>query len=89
MRNSLIEYLCQVGPDRACPITEPNIFACNFDKFSPSNTSKAFIFQVLMKRQNVFNSIDASHASKILHLALEHPAQKALVVFGSKERKTA
>ena len=34
----------------ACLITEPNIFAHNFDKFSLSNTSKASIFQVLMKR---------------------------------------
>ena len=71
----------------ACPITEPNIFAHNFNKFS-SNKSQASIFQVLMKRQDVFNGIGASHASEILHLALEHPAQKASVIFDSKrERK--
>ena len=42
-----------------------------------------------MKRQDVSNGIGASHASEILHLALEHPAQKASVIFDSKERKEA
>ena len=35
----------------------------------------------------VFNGIGTSHANEILHLAYEHPAQKASVIFGNHTRR--
>lgn len=71
-----------------CPIMDPRAFAQNFDRFKLSpKSSQSSIFHILTNRQEDFNGIGTSHANEILHLALEHPAQTASVIFGDKNRR--
>lgn len=72
-----------------CPITEPKAFAAKFDKLSLPKNSEQSIFKVLTKRQTFFNGIGTSHANEILHLAMEHPAQKAGIILQDKTRREA
>ena len=79
-------WINRQGP---CPITEAKAFGDNFDMLSLSDTAEDSIFKVLTKRQDFFNGIGTSHANEILHLAMEHPAQKANVILKNTERRKA
>ncbi len=62
-------------------ITNSILFATYHKTLKLPEKSKDTIFRIITKRQNYFNGIGTSHANEILHLAQEHPAQKASVVF--------
>ena len=70
-----------------CPITEIDRFKAKFNLFHQPQKSNDSIFKLITKRQDFFNGIGTSHANEILHLAMEHPAQKASVIFGTPSRK--
>ena len=70
-----------------CPITQWESFATHFDKFIIKEASNASIFSTITKRQDFFNGIGTSHANEILHLAREHPAQKAWVILQNADRR--
>ena len=70
-----------------CPITQWESFATHFDKFSMMEASLGSIFSTITKRQDYFNGIGTSHANEILHIAAEHPAQKAWVILQDADRR--
>ena len=70
-----------------CPITQWESFATRFDSFVMKEASIESIFSTITKRQDYFNGIGTSHANEILHLAAEHPAQKAWVILHDAERR--
>lgn len=70
-----------------CPITQWESFATHFDNFNMKETSIGSIFSTITKRQDYFNGIGTSHANEILHIAAEHPAQKAWVILQDTDRR--
>ena len=70
-----------------CPITQWESFATHFDSFVVEEASIGSIFSTITKRQDYFNGIGTSHANEILHLAAEHPAQKAWVILHDAGRR--
>ena len=70
-----------------CPIIEPERWSAKFDLFNLSPRNESSIFKVLTSRQDFFNGIGTLHANEVLHLAWEHPAQKASVVFSTRTRR--
>ena len=70
-----------------CPITQWESFATHFDSFVAQEASIGSIFSTMTKRQDYFNGIGISHANEILHIAAEHPAQKAWVILQDADRR--
>ena len=70
-----------------CPITQWESFATHFDSFSIKEESIGSMFSTMIKRQDYFNGIGTSHANEILHIAAEHPAQKAWVILQDPNRR--
>ena len=70
-----------------CPITQWESFATHFDNFIMKEASLGSIFSTITKRQDYFNGIGTSHANEILHIAAEHPAQKAWVILRDGDRR--
>ena len=70
-----------------CPITQWESFATHFDGFIVEEASIGSIYSTITKRQDYFNGIGTSHANEILHIAAEHPAQKAWVILHDADRR--
>ena len=70
-----------------CPITDWESFSTHFDKLTIKKASIQSIFSAITQKQNYFNGIGTSHANEILHLAAEHPAQKAWVIMQDANRR--
>lgn len=58
-----------------------------FNHFRLPSKSNDSTFRVITKRQDFFNGIGTPHADEILHLAWEHLAQRASVIFATSDRR--